>query len=43
VYFDLKAVDTDLWVLSMTVPTVQEGTAQNQLFDKIRLTFTVTS
>jgi hypothetical protein len=43
VYFDLKQVDTDLWVLSVTVPTIQEGTAQTQLFDKIRTTFTVTS
>jgi hypothetical protein len=43
VYFDLKQVDTDLWVLSMTVPTVQEGTATSQLFDKIRTTFTVSS
>jgi hypothetical protein len=42
-YFDLKQVGTDLWVLSVTVPTVQEGSGQTQLFDKIRTTFTVTS
>jgi hypothetical protein len=42
-YFDLKLVGSDLWVLSVTVPTVQEGSGQTQLFDKIRTTFTVTS
>jgi serine/threonine protein kinase len=42
-YFDLKQVGADLWVLSVTVPTVQEGSGQTQLFDKIRTTFTVTS
>jgi hypothetical protein len=43
VYFDLKQVGTDLWVLSVTVPTIQEDSGQTQLFDKIRTTFTVTS
>jgi hypothetical protein len=42
-YFDLKQVGVDLWVLSVTVPTVQEASGQTQLFDKIRTTFTVTS
>jgi hypothetical protein len=41
-YFDLKQVGNDLWVLSVTVPTVQETSGQTQLFDKIRTTFTVT-
>jgi hypothetical protein len=42
-YFDLKQVGTDLWVLSVTVPTIQEDSGKTQLFDKIRTTFTVTS
>jgi len=40
VYFDVKLLDTDLWVLSVTVPTIQESSGQTQLFDKIRTTFT---
>ncbi len=42
-YFDLKQVGTDLWVLSVTVPTIQEDSGKTQLFDKIRTTFTVAS
>jgi hypothetical protein len=42
-YAELMPHGTDLWVLSLTVPTVQEGSGAIDLFDRIKTTFQLTS
>ncbi len=42
-YFKMLMVDGDLWVLSVTVPTISEDSGKADLYDKIGPTFQVTS
>lgn len=42
-YFRFESVGDDLWVLSVTVPTVSEDGGKTSLYDKISPTFQVTS
>ena len=42
-YFRFESVGDDLWVLSVTVPTVSEDGGKTTLYDKISPTFQVTS
>ncbi|HWE88523.1 MAG TPA: serine/threonine-protein kinase, partial [Pseudonocardiaceae bacterium] len=41
-YAELLPHGADLWVLSLTVPTVQEGSGAIDLFDRIKTTFQLT-
>jgi hypothetical protein len=41
-YAELLSHGNDLWVLSLTVPTVQEGSGAIDLFDRIKTTFLLT-
>jgi hypothetical protein len=42
-YIKVVTVDGDLWVLSVTVPTISEDSGKAALYDKIGPTFQVTS
>jgi hypothetical protein len=43
IYFKVVTDNSDLWVLSVTVPTVQEDSGKANLYDKISPTFRVIS